>query len=40
MQAAKLAERFGYDHVYNLDGGTKEWSRLGLPIIVESRAAA
>src|SRR5262245_32111325 len=25
MQAAKLAERFGYENLYNLEGGTKEW---------------
>jgi rhodanese-related sulfurtransferase len=40
MQAAKLAERFGYEHVYNLGGGTKEWARLGLPLVIESRVAA
>jgi rhodanese-related sulfurtransferase len=40
MQAAKLAERFGYEHVYNLDGGTKEWARVGLPLVIESRVAA
>ena len=40
MQAAKLAERFGYERIYNLDGGTKEWARVGLQLVVESRAAA
>jgi rhodanese-related sulfurtransferase len=40
MQAAKLAERFGYDHVYNLEGGTKEWANIGLPIAIEQRVAA
>jgi rhodanese-related sulfurtransferase len=40
MQAAKLAERFGYENVYNLEGGTKEWARLGLPIVVDTRVAA
>lgn len=40
LQAAKLAERFGYDRVYNLDGGTKEWARVGLPLAVETRVAA
>jgi rhodanese-related sulfurtransferase len=39
MQAAKLAERFGYERVYNLEGGTKEWARAGFPL-VESRVAA
>lgn len=40
MQAAKLAERFGYENLYNLEGGTKEWARLGYPIEIETRAAA
>src|SRR6478672_917124 len=41
MQAAKLAERFGYENVINLEGGTKEWARLGLEIAIPaSRAAA
>jgi rhodanese-related sulfurtransferase len=40
MQAAKLAERFGYEHVYNLEGGTREWARVGLSLVVASRAAA
>jgi rhodanese-related sulfurtransferase len=40
MQAAKLADRFGYEHLYNLEGGTKEWARLGLEVVIESRAAA
>lgn len=40
MQAAKLAERFGYENIYNLDGGTKEWARRGLALAVQARAAA
>jgi adenylyltransferase/sulfurtransferase len=40
MQAAKLAERLGYEGLYNLDGGTKEWARIGLPLVVTSRVAA
>lgn len=40
MQAAKLAERFGYERLYNLEGGTKEWARLGFEVVIESRAAA
>ena len=40
MQAAKLAERFGYERLYNVEGGTKEWARLGLPIETTTRAAA
>jgi adenylyltransferase/sulfurtransferase len=40
MQAAKLAERFGYENLYNLDGGTKEWARLGYPVENQTRVAA
>ena len=40
MQAAKLAERFGYERVYHLNGGTKEWARAGMPLVSESRIAA
>jgi rhodanese-related sulfurtransferase len=40
MQAAKLAERFGYEQIYHLAGGMKEWSRSGLSLVAESRAAA
>src|SRR5207248_9646500 len=40
LAAAKLAERFGYDRVYNLEGGTKEWARVGYPLAVETRVAA
>ena len=40
MQAAKLAERFGYENIYNLEGGTKEWARSGLPLVVDARVAA
>jgi rhodanese-related sulfurtransferase len=41
LTAAKLADRLGgYGHVYSLDGGTKEWARAGLPLVVEQRAAA
>jgi len=40
MQAAKLAERFGYERLFNLDGGTKEWARIGMPIVLDARAAA
>ncbi len=39
LAAAKLAERFGYERVYNLDGGMLEWIRVGLPTTV-ARAAA
>jgi rhodanese-related sulfurtransferase len=40
VAAAKLADRFGYAEVYNLDGGTLEWSRVGYPLVVAERAAA
>ncbi len=40
MAAAKLAERFGYEHLYNLEGGTKEWAALGLEIIVPAARVA
>jgi adenylyltransferase/sulfurtransferase len=40
MQAAKIAERFGYDRVYHLDGGTKAWTRAGMPLVTQSRIAA
>ena len=40
LTAAKLAERFGYTKLYNLEGGTLGWSRDGLPIVVEQRRAA
>jgi len=39
MAAAKLADRFGYERVYNLDGGTKAWASAGLPIEAASLAA-
>jgi rhodanese-related sulfurtransferase len=40
MAAAKLAERFGYERVYNVEGGTKEWARQGLELEVRSQIAA
>ena len=40
MQAAKLAERLGYEHIYQLGGGTKEWVRAGMPLVSGLRAAA
>lgn len=39
LAAAKLAERFGYEPVYNLDGGMLEWIRVGLPTVGERAAA-
>ena len=32
VTAAKLAERLGYEHVYNIDGGLNAWSKAGLPL--------
>lgn len=39
LAAAKLAERFGYERVYNLDGGILEWIRVGFPVATERAAA-
>jgi rhodanese-related sulfurtransferase len=36
LSAAKLAERLGYQRIYSLDGGTKEWAKAGLPLITGS----
>ncbi len=40
MQAAKLAERFGHERVYNIDGGTQGWLNAGLPLVRDTPAAA
>lgn len=41
LTAAKLAERLGYDHVFNLDGGTQAWAKAGLAIATDAvRTAA
>jgi rhodanese-related sulfurtransferase len=40
LAAAKLAERFGYEHVYNLEGGTKEWVRTGLTLVTDQQRVA
>jgi rhodanese-related sulfurtransferase len=40
LQAAKLAERFGYQRVYHLEGGMKEWVRSGQVVAAASRLAA
>jgi rhodanese-related sulfurtransferase len=39
MAAAKLAERFGYERLYNLDGGTKAWTAHGLGLAAAAVAA-
>ena len=40
LNAAKLAERLGYEKIYNLEGGTDAWARAGLPIAADQHAAA
>jgi rhodanese-related sulfurtransferase len=39
LTAAKLAERLGYQTVYNVEGGMAAWSRAGLPLASERAAA-
>jgi rhodanese-related sulfurtransferase len=39
LTAAKIAERFGYTRLYNLDGGTYAWTKAGLPLVVEPSVA-
>jgi rhodanese-related sulfurtransferase len=34
LTAAQLASRFGLVELYNLEGGTLEWARAGLPLAV------
>jgi len=36
LAAAKLAERFGYARIYNLEGGVIDWARVGQPLVVET----
>ena len=40
MAAAKLADRFGYEHIHNLDGGTKGWAGAGLPLVETATSLA
>jgi rhodanese-related sulfurtransferase len=40
LQAAKLADRFGYDSIYHLVGGTREWARAGYSLASDQRVAA
>ena len=40
MTAAKLAERLGYEQIFNIDGGLTAWSKAGLPLASAERAAA
>ncbi len=39
LTAAKLAERLGYETIYNVDGGTAAWARAGFPLVAERVAA-
>jgi rhodanese-related sulfurtransferase len=38
--AARIAEAQGLKRVYNLDGGTRAWTRAGLPLVVDALSAA
>ena len=40
LTAAKLAERLGYERLYNLEGGTLAWARDGLSLVIPGAAAA
>jgi rhodanese-related sulfurtransferase len=40
LTAAKLAERLGFETVYNLDGGTTGWAKAGLQLSVQPVSAA
>jgi rhodanese-related sulfurtransferase len=40
ITAAKLAERLGYEQVYNIEGGLNAWTKAGLPLAEAARAAA
>jgi rhodanese-related sulfurtransferase len=40
LTAAKLAERLGYERLYNLEGGTGAWVRDGLPLVTTSEVRA
>lgn len=37
--AARLAEGVGLTRVYNLSGGTRAWTRAGLPLVRAASAA-
>ncbi|HEX4449894.1 MAG TPA: rhodanese-like domain-containing protein [Kofleriaceae bacterium] len=39
LQASKLADRFGYEPIYNLDGGTKGWASAGFELAHTALAA-
>jgi rhodanese-related sulfurtransferase len=39
LTAAKLAERLGYEAIYNVDGGTAACARAGFSLVAERAAA-
>jgi len=40
LTAAKLAERLGYERLYNLEGGTLAWARDGLQLVTDAAVRA
>jgi rhodanese-related sulfurtransferase len=40
LTAAKLAERLGYERLYNLEGGTIAWAHAGLPLVTTQAVRA
>ncbi len=40
LNAAKMAERLGYENLYTLDGGTAAWAAAGLPLVREQQRVA
>lgn len=40
LSAAKLAERLGYERVFNLEGGTSAWTKAGFQLDAAIRTAA
>jgi rhodanese-related sulfurtransferase len=40
LTAAKLAERLGYERLFNLEGGTLAWVRDGLSLVTDSAVRA
>ena len=39
LAAAKLADRFGYENLYTIEGGIKQWAREGMSLVVDDLAA-
>ncbi len=40
LTAAKLAERLGYERLYNLEGGTLAWAKDGLALVTAAAVRA